>query len=127
MATASSRDDHGTSDTHINVGTQADEQLFTATYDLRNHGRTAAATPSVCSKVINSPIVRTLLVVGRVGLLIFLLGRLGGDSAVQEDVAQALRGVLKAGLQTAVALPVLEKRSNVTTTTAIAAVAKPNE
>jgi hypothetical protein len=103
----------------------AETETFRANEDLRAEGVDASAThhPAVgaskalCSSVANSPVVRTLLLVVVIGLLLYLIERLGnagGSSEAKDALKEMLRNVLK-GAQAA-ALPVLEQRNATTVT-----------
>jgi len=117
----------------VNIEEQVDEtELFRANEDLRTAGaRTTAATPVVahpavtmtkglCASVANSPIVRTLLLLVVVALLLYVIERLSGGKVgdqTENTMKEMLRSVLKAGMQQAAAMPVLEGR-NATNATA---------
>ena len=116
----------------VNIEAQADEtELFRANEDLRTAGARTTATPVVahpavtmtkglCASVANSPIVRTLLLLVVVALLLYLIERLSGGKVGDETentMKEMLRSLLKAGMQQAAAMPVLEGR-NATNATA---------
>ena len=116
----------------VSVGTQADDsEVYRATLDLRdNEGEvmlapTATRVPAASCfqtyfvKIDTSPIFRTLAVVLVVGTIMYALERLCGGSgaATQQEIAQTVRNILKAGAQQAAALPVLEANKNATATT----------
>jgi hypothetical protein len=115
------------------VEAQVDEtELFRANEDLRTAGvASARATPmthpaatlgkGLCASVANSPIVRTLLLLVVVALLLYVIERLSGGKLGEQGestMREMLRSLLKAGMQQAAAMPVLEGR-NATNATAL--------
>jgi hypothetical protein len=76
---------------------------------------------ALCTKVTNSPAVRSLMLLVVIGLLLFLIERLSagaGDSDVKGAMAEVLRNVLKANMQQVAAMPVLEERNTTTSANA---------
>jgi hypothetical protein len=103
-------------------------ELFRANDDLRTVGVAATTTtvahPAVavpktlCTHVANSPIVRTLLLLVVIALLLFLIERMSGGKVDGDEgtntLREMLRSVLKAGVQQAAAMPVLDGRNATT-------------
>ena len=103
-------------------------ELFRANEDLRTAGstKTVVAHPAVtvsktlCSSIANSPIVRTLLLLVVVALLLYVIERLSGGKLGEQGestMKEMLRSLLKAGMQQAAAMPVLEGRNATNATT----------
>jgi hypothetical protein len=116
----------------VDIEAQLDEtELFRANEDLRTSGvakttSTPVAHPAVsvtkglCTSVANSPIVRTLLLLVVVALLLYVIERLSGGKLGEQGentMKEMLRSLLKAGMQQAATMPVLEGR-NATNATA---------
>jgi hypothetical protein len=112
----------------VNIGNDEEIEMFRATLDLREkrHGDVVPDTVMVesqeppaatcaktfCSKMMNSPVARTALLLVILGILMYLVDRLGGNAEQQETVRAAIRSVFKA-----VVAPVYER--NVTTASPI--------
>jgi hypothetical protein len=110
---------------------QEDEtEMFRATLDLRNirHGDdvpdseaverqepsppAASCAKTFWSKLVNSSITRNILLLVILGILMYLLERLGGDEEQLENVRASLRNVFKAAVA-----PLTDRNVTTTTTT----------
>jgi hypothetical protein len=106
----------------VDIEAQVDEtELFRANEDLRTASATTRATPTthpgatvtrgLFASVANSPIVRTLLLLVVVALLLYVIERLSGGKLGEQGentMKEMLRSLLKAGMQQAATMPVLE-------------------
>jgi hypothetical protein len=115
----------------VDTEAQVDEtELFRANEDLRTAGATTRATPAthpaatvtkgLFASVANSPIVRTLLLLVVVALLLYVIERLSGGKLGEQGentMKEMLRSLLKAGMQQAATMPVLEGRNATNATT----------
>jgi hypothetical protein len=123
MSTTTSKDVKVDDRARVSSGSLEDAKLFRATLDLRNgdddapdierqEPPAASCAKAFFTKMVNSPIARTILLVAILVILLFLLDRLGGNTEQQDAVRATLRSVFKAAVA-----PLLQPNVTLPTTT----------